>query len=54
MLVDLNERGKNNWVSNVRTKLSKYGFGNVWLSQAVGDSKSFIRCFRERLIDSRW
>ena len=54
MLVDLDERGKNNWVSNVKTKLFKYGFGNVWLSQGVRDSKSFIRCFRERLIDSRW
>ena len=54
MLDDLDERGKNNWVSNVRTKLFTYGFGNVWLSQGVGDSKSFIRCFRERLIDSRW
>ena len=54
MLHNLDANGKNNWVTNVRCCLNKYGFGHVWLNQGVGCSKSFLSAFRQRLIDCNW
>ena len=54
MLVNLDSRGKSNWVSKVRVKLYELGFGYVWLQQGVGDIQGFIRMLRTRMIDCRW
>ena len=54
MLVNLDEKGKITWVTNVRVCLFQYGFGFVWVNQGVGDVKSFLKMFKERLIDCRW
>ena len=54
MLLDLDAKGKQNWVSKVRVCLCQNGFGDVWLSQGVGNVKEFIVRFRQRLIDCRW
>jgi hypothetical protein len=51
MLYDLDAKGKNNWVTQVRLCLFQYGFGYVWLSQNIGNIKMFISLFRQRLID---
>jgi len=54
MLFLMDEKGKRNWVSNVRCKLYQYGFGYVWLNQGVSDVDCFLQVFRERLIDCKW
>ena len=54
MLLELDNRGKRNWISKVRMKLCNYGFGFVWINQGVGDVKGFVRVFRERLVDCWW
>jgi hypothetical protein len=54
MLLELDNRGKSNWVTNVRMKLFDYGFGFVWVNQGVDDVNTFVRIFRERLIECRW
>ena len=51
MLVKLDENNKSCWVSGVREILSTAGFHSVWLSQGVGNVKSFLRAFKQRLID---
>ena len=53
MLFDLDSRGKSTWVTNVRICLSRYGFQYVWINQGVGCVKSFIACFKQRIIDCR-
>ena len=45
MLFDLDSKGKNNWVTDVRMCLCKHGFGNVWLYQGVGNESVFIKLF---------
>ena len=54
MLVHLDEKNKLNWVSKVRSTLFSYGFGEVWLNEGVENTKLFIRCLRQRLIDCQW
>ena len=54
ILCNLDERGKTNWVSNVRCFLSSYGFRYVWDSHGVGHIDEFLKVFRQRLIDCRW
>ena len=54
MLLNLDQRGKTNWVINVRKALCANGFSYVWDNQGVGCSNAFIREFRQRLIDIRW
>ena len=54
MLLHLDEQGKNNWVTKIRTTLFRFGFEYVWQSKGVQEVNSFIRCFRQRLIDNRW
>jgi hypothetical protein len=54
MLLNLDGRGKINWVTNIRRILSVNGFSYVWENQGVGCLNAFIRMFRQRLIDIRW
>jgi hypothetical protein len=42
MLRKLDDRGKVNWVTNVRLCLYQYGFGFVWVNQGVGGVKEFL------------
>ena len=51
MLVNLDENGKQCWASEVRELLCKTGFYFVWLQQSVGDVKSFLYVFKQRLLD---
>ena len=54
MLLNLDQRGKTNWVTNIRKTLCANGFSYVWDNQGVGCLNAFIREFRQRLIDIRW
>jgi len=56
LMHDLDSKGKYayNWVSQVRQFLFQHGFGEVWLSQGVGDIKVFLHVLKQRLIDCRW
>ena len=54
MLYRLDQNGKVNWVSNIRKVLSVNGFAFVWENQGVGCVGSFLREFKQRLIDCRW
>jgi len=51
MLKSLGDVGRKCWVTNVKTLLYKYSFGFIWISQDVGNINSFIRIFRQRVID---
>eukprot|EP00745_Piridium_sociabile_P033756 TRINITY_DN5799_c0_g1_i7.p1 TRINITY_DN5799_c0_g1~~TRINITY_DN5799_c0_g1_i7.p1 ORF type:complete len:201 (+),score=5.71 TRINITY_DN5799_c0_g1_i7:293-895(+) len=51
MLLELDNRGKQCWVSKIREMLCLTGFNIVWLQQGVGDVKLFLREFKQRLID---
>ena len=51
MLKSLDDVGRRSWASNVKHLLYTYGFGYVWISQEVGDSKMFLSVFKQRLID---
>lgn len=51
MLLNKDELGKKCWASQVREILCKTGFQYVWLQQGVGNVNSFIRVFKQRLID---
>ena len=54
MLYQIDQNGKNTWVTYVRECLCHYGYACVWNNQGVGDVNSFIHCFKERIIDCRW
>ena len=45
MLLNLYQRGKTNWVTNVRKTLCVNGFSSVWDNQGVGCLSAFIREF---------
>ena len=53
-LYDLDSRGKETWVTNIRLCLTQNGFGYAWLYQGVGNDKKFLAEFKERLIDNKW
>ena len=42
---------KTNWASSVKQLLSKYGFMDIWISQGVENSSSFLRVFKQRVRD---
>ena len=42
MLLELDERGKGNWVSRVRYVLSSHGFVYEWEGQGVGSIDLFV------------
>ena len=54
MLLNQANRGKTNWATKVRDLLTTYGFYYVWEFQSVGCAGSFIKIFKQRLIDCRW
>jgi hypothetical protein len=54
MLYHLDLARKSNWVTGIRNCLSRYGFQIVWENQGVGCNTSFLKCFKQRLIDCRW
>ena len=39
------------WASLVRDMLNKYGLGNYWVAQNVGDKKVFLEFFKRRMYD---
>ena len=51
MLLCLDRNGKDCWVSKIREILYETGFNFVWLQQGVGDKNSFLRSFKQRLVD---
>lgn len=51
MLLSLHNSGKSCWVSQIHNTLYRFGFGFIWENQGVQDSASFIRLFKQRLID---
>jgi len=51
MLLQLDNSGKQCWVSKIREILCLTGFNIVWLQQGVGDVKKFLSIFKQRLID---
>ena len=52
MLVAHDKSGRINWVTKIRNILYKYGYGFVWEAQGVGDSNTFFKIFKQRLIDN--
>ena len=48
MLLNLDQRGKTNWVTDVRKTLCVNGFSYVWDNQGVGCLNAFIREFRDK------
>ena len=52
MLLNLQRKNYNTWACSIQNVLHKFGFGVVWEMQGVGDVKSFIKEFKQRLIDS--
>lgn len=51
MLKLLDESGKIAWESHIKSMLFHFGFGYVWISQEVGNSKYLLYLFSERLKD---
>ena len=51
MLKTMDEKGKRTWVTNIKEILYKYGFGLVWMEQAVGNEALFLSEFISRLKD---
>ena len=49
MLLNLDKRGKTNWVTNVRKTLCANGFSYVWDNQGVGCLNAFIKEFKDLL-----
>ena len=51
MLVELDNAGRCNWATHVKSLLFKFGFGVVWLSQEVGNFDLFKKILSQRLKD---
>ena len=52
MLYNDLDKGKKNWLLNVKRLLESYGFYHVWLNPtAISNPKEFCRIFKRRLID---
>ena len=51
MLYQLDEAGRQNWVSHVKELLYTYGFGLVWILHDVGNDKEFLKLFKKRIMD---
>ena len=45
------DRNKKYWASRIRGILRETGFNFVWLQQGDGDVNSFLRSFKQRLVD---
>ena len=51
MLLDMDNRGKTCWASQIKDILSNCGFYFVWIQQGVNNKKQFLVDLRQRLID---
>ena len=51
-LLDLHFRNLRTWATEICYILYRYGFGEVWESQGVGDIKLFMSEFKARLIEN--
>ena len=45
----LDDNNRVNWTTNIKNILFKFGFGEVWLSQNIGDPSYFMLVFKDRL-----
>ena len=57
MLLSLDQQGRQTWATCVKNLLYKYGFGDVWEEQGVGNRIVFFREFTERIkhcYDEEW
>ena len=50
----LDTNGEKTWATNVRQFLNTHGFSFVWDNGGVQCISSFLKCFKQRLIDCRW
>ena len=55
-LRDIKEMGahEHSWSKEIKTLLETNGYGNIWLTGGTEWPKSFIRNFKQRLIDQFW
>ena len=51
LLFQLDDIGRQTWATKIKDLLFRFGFGYVWIVQAVGDETLFIKTFKQRLID---
>jgi hypothetical protein len=51
MLLNLDIKGKCNWVTQVRLLICQAGFGHVWIAQGVGNQAWFCAALKQRLLD---
>ena len=52
MLMSLQRQNYTTWACQIRNMLYYYGFGVVWEAQSVGNTKSFLVQFKQRLVDN--
>ena len=52
VLLHLHEQNKKSWASSVCYVLCKYEFSEVWVIQGVGNKKTFLKDFKERVLSS--
>ena len=52
VLLHLHEQNKKTWASSVCYVLCKYEFSEVWVIQGVGNKKTFLKEFKERVLSS--
>ena len=50
-LEDMRSSPKKKWASSVKQLLSKYVFMDIWISQGVENSSSFLQVFKQRVRD---
>ena len=51
MMKEMDEHGRTNWVTCVKSLLFNHGFGHVWIHGHVGDPNLFLSEFTQRLKD---
>ena len=49
MLFEYDNKGKVNWVKNIRRFLCNHGYLYVWDNQSVGDINAFLKSLKQRL-----
>lgn len=52
MLINLDEKGKDCWVTKLKNTLFSLGFGYVWIQQSVGCENGFVKIFKQRIKDT--
>jgi len=51
MLCNLDALGRHTWATSIKHLLFSYGFGNVWISQEIGNKEQFLLNFMTRVSD---